>query len=217
MGPEMMDTAPQEYLGFRQELIAIFRARYTILGFIIAIIGVITGFTVETNNDVFISVAPVLFFSFLFTCAIINFYIDRNYRLLDAYLWARYEYNEQVSFQKAYEIVTPKGFYQLPVTITYSLLAVIGVTISVIKFNSMKVGTGKEYEYLARAIVDDTLLLVGLILLALYVFCFPYIMKRRSGRTLTRKLVVRWIQAFDILKNTPRTVFLDRDGVINVK
>lgn len=212
----------QEYSGFRRELVAIIQARYTILGLVIAALGVVTGF-ILTSTAIIISfgqpftiqlLSPYLYSLILLPSILITFLLTVHFRRIDAYLWARYESEGGLLFQRAYDRFRAScrfhPAYTQPLLWTYTLLAVFALSISL--FVNFDVVTSRQ-QYWQWPLIGMLVLILGIT--ALWVLIAKY-----AGRNLTQRYRRKWSDSLDYLQSNPAAgttvaVFLDRDGVIN--
>lgn len=212
----------QEYSGFRRELVAIIQARYTILGLVIAALGVVTGF-ILTSTATIISfgqpftiqlLSPYLYSLILLPSMLITFFLTVHFRRIDAYLWARYESEGGLLFQRAYDRFRARGrfhpAYTQPLLWTYTLLAVFALSVSLFVNFDVVISSQQYWQW---PLIGMLVLVLGTI--ALWVFIDKY-----AGRGLTQRYRRQWSDALDYLQSNPTAgatvaVFLDRDGVIN--
>lgn len=212
----------QEYSGFRQELVAIIQARYTILGLVIAALGVVTGFILTSTVQIkgldqpftIQLLSPYLYSLILLPSMLITFLLTIHFRRIDAYLWARYEIEGGLLFQRAYDRFRVRGrfypAYTQPLLWTYAVLTVFALCISLfVNFNTV-LFRQQYWEWP----------LTGMLVLILGIFAFWVLVNKYAGRGVTRKYRRQWSDALNWLQSNPAAgatiaIFLDRDGVIN--
>lgn len=212
----------QEYSGFRRELVAIIQARYTILGLVIAALGVVTGFILTSTAQIIglgqpftiQLLSPYLYSLILLPSMLITFLLTIHFRRIDAYLWARYESEGGLLFQRAYDRFRARGrfhpAYTQPLLWTYAVLTVFALFISLFVNFNVVIFRQQYWEWP----------LTGMLVLILGIFTFWVLIDKYASRGLTQKYRRQWSDALNWLQSNPAAgatiaVFLDRDGVIN--
>lgn len=212
----------EEYSAFRQELITIVGARYTILGLAIAGLGIITGIIFPRTATTSIAgtpfavelLLPYLYATILLPSMLITFLLTVHYRRIDAYLWARYEREDEPAFQTAYERFRLRGkfhpAYTTPLIWTYFMLSAFAILISLYANWNVVRHIQVHWEWPVG----------GMSALLLITTVFLVLMSNYGQRPLTRRYRIQWVQTLDFIRDYVKTkqkgaIFLDRDGVIN--
>ena len=212
----------QEYPAFRDELNTIVASRYTILGLAIAVLGIITGFIFPRTGSTEAAgmpfpierLLPCLYIIVLLPCMYITYYMTIHYRRVDAYLWSRFESENEPSFQMAYSKFRQRErghtAYTKPLIWTYIMLALFAIGVSFFVNYEVVVHRESFWEWPVAG-------MSGLLLLSI---AFYRLMSENAMRRRTRSYQMLWTQTLDYVRDLPKTgpkgaVFLDRDGVIN--